>query len=781
MQTKQEFLMIGSVLFSLLLITVVFTPYLSAGDEEKTGEMNLLQAAKDGDTETVKALLESGANVNATDENGNTVLMAAAAGGHAEIVQMLLRAGADVNASDKSGYTALMRAKLRDHNEVVEIFTETGLIMPAGQERHDSEALIDALDLNRIMVNAILLSSPQQAHSIVTYVLGKETGLWEATRKDVAIIYDDMFTEHELKQLTAFFKSDAGKKWIDSQEEFVRSESDFFKSGVGKKWIDFQEEFVRSKSYRRQIAVLGCVTAILVPNIEGAKKKAGITQEGIPPEIRSHPAIELLIQDVRTTCVCVIDEAARKWGFEGFISKQNSPEFGVLANHLLTTGKCPIPGIGKVTIKPGMVGIVFQKSGKVDPDGHFIVEKGYQGIQREVLMPGAHQTTSFMKVTQAPMTVIPEGKVGVLIAQDGRTLPEGAILAEDDEIDPETGKLIKMGQKGIRKSLLMPGTYPINTTYLKVEVHDALEVKSGKVGVLIRKIGDPSPAGQILVSRDSPYRGIIKELFEPGMYYLHPYMYAWEVVDAVIIPEGKIGILTRKIGTAPPAGTIMVDRNSEYQGIIREVLKPGSYYFNPYEIEVELASPVSIPDGFVGVIIARTGKPAPVDQLLVEEGFRGVRNDYLKPGLYDINPYEFYIIPIDTRPQTYAMTSAPDQEEHAVSDAITFLSNDGFRISLDATVRYNIQPENAPYVVATLGKNLDDIKTKIIRPGSRSFARLEGSMLKAVDFVSNDTRKNFQYKLATSLHAEGVRAKITIINIVLSNYTLPEEVKKQAP
>jgi len=428
---------------------------------------------------------------------------------------------------------------------------------PSPNHLKASEALIDTLDLNRSMMNTILLSSPQQAHSIVKYVLGKETGLWDATRKDVSIIYAEMFSEHELKQLTAFFKSDVGKKWIDSQEEFFRNEPYFFKSGVGKKWIDSQEEFLRNESYRRQIAVLGCVTAILVPNIEGAKKRAGITKEGIPPEIRSHPDVELLIQDVRKTCVCVIDEAALKWGFENFVSKQNSPEFGALMNHLLTTGKCPIPGTGmveKVTIKPGMVGIVFQKSGKVDPDGHFIVEKGYQGIHREVLMPGTHQTTSFMEITQAPMTVIPESKVGILIAQDGRDLPEGAVLAEDDEIDPETGKLIKMGQRGIRRRLLSPGTYPLNTEYFNVEVHDALNIEFGKFGVLIRRIGFPSPNGQIFVSRDSPYRGIIKELVEPGTHYLHPKMYQWEIHDPLKIEPGKVGLLIRKIGD-PLAGS----------------------------------------------------------------------------------------------------------------------------------------------------------------------------------------------------------------------------------
>lgn len=68
MRTRQTFSIVGSVILSLLLMTVVFTPSLTAA-----AEMDLLQAAKDGETETVKALIESGADVNATDENGDFV------------------------------------------------------------------------------------------------------------------------------------------------------------------------------------------------------------------------------------------------------------------------------------------------------------------------------------------------------------------------------------------------------------------------------------------------------------------------------------------------------------------------------------------------------------------------------------------------------------------------------------------------------------------------------------------------------------------------------------
>lgn len=430
-----------------------------------------------------------------------------------------------------------------------------------------------------------------------------------------------------------------------------------------------------------------------------------------------------------------------------------------------------------VSIPPEMIGIVYTKQGRTDPEGRFIVEKGYKGIQREVLMPGWNffwLTTLFMDITKEKMIVIPKGKVGVLIAQDGRKLPEGAVLAEDDEIDKKTGKLVKMGERGIRKSILEPGTYPINTKYFTIELHDAINIEPGKIGVLTRKIGESAPAGQILVSKDSNYRGIIREVLEPGIQYLHPYVYNWQIVDAVNIPAGKVGVLTRKVGKPAPAETILVDRAGEYQGIVREVLEPGTYYLNPYEFQVETTDAVSIPDGFVGVMIAKTGKPAPGDQLLVEEGYRGVRKTYLKPGLYYINPYEFDVVPVETRKQKYEMSSS-EAERDTAADELTFLSNDGFKISTDVTVIYEITPENAPYIVATLGKNMEDVKTKIIRPGSRSFARLEGSLLKAVDFVTGDTRRTFQDKLAQSLQLEGTRSKVNIVNTFVRGYIIPEE------
>ena len=61
------------------------------------GMTGLMLAAKNGDTEIVKMLLEGGARINKQDDFGNTALMQAVTGRHVEIARMLLEAGANPN------------------------------------------------------------------------------------------------------------------------------------------------------------------------------------------------------------------------------------------------------------------------------------------------------------------------------------------------------------------------------------------------------------------------------------------------------------------------------------------------------------------------------------------------------------------------------------------------------------------------------------------------------------------------------------------------------------
>jgi len=87
----------------------------------------LLQAARAGNADTVRALLASSkVDVNGADEHGNTALIEAARFGHDDVVTALLIAKADVKVKNDAGKTALMLAAENGHDESVRVLTQAG-------------------------------------------------------------------------------------------------------------------------------------------------------------------------------------------------------------------------------------------------------------------------------------------------------------------------------------------------------------------------------------------------------------------------------------------------------------------------------------------------------------------------------------------------------------------------------------------------------------------------------------------------------------------------------
>ncbi len=60
----------------------------------RNGVTALMRATIEGHTETVKALIDAGVDVNARNNTGGTALMVAVREGHAEVVKILKQAGA---------------------------------------------------------------------------------------------------------------------------------------------------------------------------------------------------------------------------------------------------------------------------------------------------------------------------------------------------------------------------------------------------------------------------------------------------------------------------------------------------------------------------------------------------------------------------------------------------------------------------------------------------------------------------------------------------------------
>ena len=97
----------------LLLTTIAAVVLVGCGPS-----VSINEDARDGNIEAVKQHLDTGTDVNAKGELGETPLHFAAQRGHKEIVELLLAKDADVNAKEDHGETPLDWAIFGYHVEV---------------------------------------------------------------------------------------------------------------------------------------------------------------------------------------------------------------------------------------------------------------------------------------------------------------------------------------------------------------------------------------------------------------------------------------------------------------------------------------------------------------------------------------------------------------------------------------------------------------------------------------------------------------------------------------
>jgi uncharacterized membrane protein YqiK len=104
---------------------------------------------------------------------------------------------------------------------------------------------------------------------------------------------------------------------------------------------------------------------------------------------------------------------------------------------------------------------------------HFLTAgKGLKGKQATVLTPGKYRlNTQLYRVKSVKQTEILQGEVGVLKANYGKpaSISVGRGAGDDDDGNPVI--LAGPGEMGIRKDVLLPGKYPLNTeAYTLIEM-----------------------------------------------------------------------------------------------------------------------------------------------------------------------------------------------------------------------------------------------------------------------------------------------------------------------
>jgi ankyrin repeat protein len=90
------------------------------------GYTPLTHAAANGHLESVRVLLDRGADPNSLTTEGGSALYWAASNGHLEVVALLLKRGADVNVVRQCGWSPLTAAIYNGHEELAERLVEAG-------------------------------------------------------------------------------------------------------------------------------------------------------------------------------------------------------------------------------------------------------------------------------------------------------------------------------------------------------------------------------------------------------------------------------------------------------------------------------------------------------------------------------------------------------------------------------------------------------------------------------------------------------------------------------
>jgi regulator of protease activity HflC (stomatin/prohibitin superfamily) len=285
-------------------------------------------------------------------------------------------------------------------------------------------------------------------------------------------------------------------------------------------------------------------------------------------------------------------------------------------------------------------------------------------------------------------------------------------------------------------------------------------VGDNEVGVVIKNVGTKSlPEGKIIATTGE--KGPQAQIMPPGWHpWLWPFVFSIEQYRLIEIGQDELGMLTALDGKPLPSGQVyapewgedvfqqMLDaehfltEGNGYKGPQTSVLTPGKYRLNPKLFSVEKVGVTNIERATVGVIKSNVGPAGGQVSQLVEKGERGIwRVPYEPQKLYlNTKAYELTMVSTELRTVNYTaamVTQGQDQSE------ITVRTSDGFTFPVDVRIEYQIEPANAPLVVANFrddGTRLMERLTSVVR----SVFRNNAESVKALDYVNERSLQETQ-------------------------------------
>ena len=405
---------------------------------------------------------------------------------------------------------------------------------------------------------------------------------------------------------------------------------------------------------------------------------------------------------------------------------------------------------GMVIVPEDRIGLITKKfvlfgSDKELPDGRIIAVKGEAGFQGKTLAPGLYFGMWFWQysVTMEQFTIIPEGKIGLIMAKDGSEIPTGNILGqrvESDNFQDAVKFLDNGGQRGRQTSYITSGSYRINTMLFQVSVTDMIRIQESMVGIVTTLDGLPIEANQIagkLVEGHNNFQNF----------------------DNFIKAGGN-------------------------RGLQPQVILAGSYNLNPWAIQLEEIPMTEIAIGYVGVVISYIGQEGNdltgVDFKhgnIVAKGSKGVWLEPLGPGKYPINKY---IMKVELVPTTNLVLNWASARSEAYNldknlSTITVRSKDGFPFNLDVAQIIHVPTTEAPKVIARFG-NMVNLVSQVLEPTIGNYFRNSAQDSDVIAFLS--TRKERQESAKEHIRKVLDEYNVNAVDTLIGDIVPPESLMK---
>jgi uncharacterized membrane protein YqiK len=405
---------------------------------------------------------------------------------------------------------------------------------------------------------------------------------------------------------------------------------------------------------------------------------------------------------------------------------------------------------GMVIVPENRIGLVTKKfvlfgPNAALPDGRIIATKGEAGFQAKTLAPGLYWGMWPWQygVDMVPFTVIPEGKIGLVLSKDGAEIPTGRILARKTDSDnfQDAEKFLETnGQRGRQTAFMTAGSYRINTHLFEVTITDQVLINENMVGIVTTQDGEPIIIGQIAGKFVEGHNN-------------------FQDIDSFL-------------------------KNNGNRGLQPQVMLAGSYYINPWAVQIEQIPMTDVPIGHVGVVISyigEDGKDLTGDTFkhgnIVSKGQRGVWMEPLGPGKYPLNKYTMKMELVPTTNLVLNWANARS-EAHSLDknlSTITVRSKDGFPFNLDVAQIIHIPANEAPKVIARFG-SMNNLVSQVLEPTIGNYFRNSAQDSDVISFLS--TRKERQIAAKDHIREVLEEYNVNAVDTLIGDIVPPEALMK---